>query len=190
MIQEPFTSCSRCRRLKLECKIDSNFKRIGKRSRNAEMERELAELRVQIANMTAANESLKAQLESVKRGSNSESAGGGDGGRASAASLSTDHLTGPSHEAVTSLLDLRAGFDGSGYMKNGNQFKRIEDVVLAADRISDLFNLWVNLEHWWEGAQLIDVKKGSLPSTILFFPSWTVTSRRTSTTRRLPCCSG
>ncbi|KAL1974360.1 hypothetical protein VTN31DRAFT_4564 [Thermomyces dupontii] len=111
------------------------------------MERELAELRVQIANMTAANESLKAQLESVKRGSNSESAGGGDGGRASAASLSTDHLTGPSHEAVTSLLDLRAGFDGSGYMKNGNQFKRIEDVVLAADRISDLFNLFFTFYH-------------------------------------------
>lgn len=149
VIQEPFTSCSRCRRLKLECKIESNFKRIGKRSRNAEMERELAELRVQIANVTAANESLKLQLESVKRVSNSEPAGGsgGDGGRTSAAPLSADHL-GPSHEAVTSLLDLRAGFDGSGYMKNGNKFKRIEDVVLAADRISDLFNLWVNFDRW------------------------------------------
>lgn len=45
VIQEPFTSCSRCNRLKLECKIESNFKRIGKRSKHAEMERELERLR-------------------------------------------------------------------------------------------------------------------------------------------------
>ncbi|KAI9817602.1 MAG: hypothetical protein M1826_001588 [Phylliscum demangeonii] len=34
---------------RLPCKIESNFKRVGKRSRNAEMERELAELRKRLA---------------------------------------------------------------------------------------------------------------------------------------------
>jgi hypothetical protein len=49
VIQEPFTACSRCHRLKLSCRIQENFKRVGKRSRNAEMEREIVELRRQIA---------------------------------------------------------------------------------------------------------------------------------------------
>lgn len=44
-MQEPFQSCSRCNRLKLECKIESNFKRIGKRSKHAEMEKEIERLR-------------------------------------------------------------------------------------------------------------------------------------------------
>lgn len=44
-MQDPFASCSRCRRLKLDCKIESNFKRVGKRSRHAEMEREIDRLR-------------------------------------------------------------------------------------------------------------------------------------------------
>ncbi|CAD6501405.1 BgTH12-01657 [Blumeria graminis f. sp. triticale] len=45
VIQDPFSHCSRCYRLKLECKIESNFKRVGKRSKHAEMEREIEQLR-------------------------------------------------------------------------------------------------------------------------------------------------
>ncbi len=37
--------CSRCNRLKLDCKIESNFKRVGKRSKHAEMEKEIEKLR-------------------------------------------------------------------------------------------------------------------------------------------------
>ncbi|KAI5288573.1 hypothetical protein KEM54_005105, partial [Ascosphaera aggregata] len=47
-------ACNECRqqkRLKLECKIEVNFKRIGKRTRNAEMEREIIDLRRQLAVM-------------------------------------------------------------------------------------------------------------------------------------------
>lgn len=44
-MQDPFQSCSRCNRLKLECKIESNFKRVGKRSKHAEMEKEIDKLR-------------------------------------------------------------------------------------------------------------------------------------------------
>lgn len=47
-----------------------------------------------------------------------------------------------SHEAVVSLLDLRSGFDGSNYMRNGNnQFKRIEDVIVLPERVTELFDL-------------------------------------------------
>src|ERR1700761_4840973 len=41
VVQDPFESCSRCKRLKLE----SNFKRVGKRSKHAEMEKEIEYLR-------------------------------------------------------------------------------------------------------------------------------------------------
>ncbi|KYK56769.1 hypothetical protein DCS_03775 [Drechmeria coniospora] len=49
VIQDPFQSCSRCNRLKLECKIENNFKRVGKRSKHAEMEKEIDRLRRNVA---------------------------------------------------------------------------------------------------------------------------------------------
>lgn len=55
--------------------------------------------------------------------------------------MSADQYMG-SHEAVASLLDLRSGFDGSSYLRNGNQqFKRIEDVIVVNERVTELFNL-------------------------------------------------
>ena len=45
LFKTPFTTCSRCNRLKLECKIESNFKRVGKRSKHAEMEKQIDRLR-------------------------------------------------------------------------------------------------------------------------------------------------
>ncbi|KAG7006876.1 hypothetical protein G7Y79_00012g032120 [Physcia stellaris] len=42
VIQEPtYIPCKRCQRLNLDCKIDANFRRVGKRHKNAEMEKEL-----------------------------------------------------------------------------------------------------------------------------------------------------
>jgi hypothetical protein len=131
VVQDPFTTCSRCRRLGLECKIESNFKRIGKRSRNAEMEREIIELRKQIAN---ANTSLKPQTASGNQDASSISTTIAPSGMA-------DQFMGP-HEAVASLLDLRSGFDGLNYIRNGSpQFKRIEDVMVVSDRVTELFGL-------------------------------------------------
>ncbi|OIW26075.1 N-terminal fungal transcription regulatory domain-containing protein [Coniochaeta ligniaria NRRL 30616] len=53
VVQEPFQSCSRCNRLKLDCKIESNFKRVGKRSKHAEMEKEIDKLRRAVHNAKA-----------------------------------------------------------------------------------------------------------------------------------------
>ncbi|KAN0069636.1 hypothetical protein V8E54_011942 [Elaphomyces granulatus] len=137
VVQDPFTTCSRCRRLGLECKIESNFKRIGKRSRNAEMEREIIELRKQIAN---ANASLKPQTASGNQDASSISTPMAPSGVA-------DQFMGP-HEAVASLLDLRSGFDGLNYIRNGSpQFKRIEDVMVVSDRVTELFGLFFTFYH-------------------------------------------
>lgn len=53
VVQDPFQSCSRCVRLKLDCKIESNFKRVGKRSKHAEMEKEIDKLRRNVARARA-----------------------------------------------------------------------------------------------------------------------------------------
>ncbi|QKX64017.1 uncharacterized protein TRUGW13939_11190 [Talaromyces rugulosus] len=45
IVQAPSAACSRCKRLNIECKVESSFKRISKRRRNAEMEKEIADLR-------------------------------------------------------------------------------------------------------------------------------------------------
>jgi hypothetical protein len=92
------------------------------------MEREIIELRKQIAN---ANTSLQSQATPGKQEAYQSPPG------ISAA----DQFMG-SHEAVASLLDLRSGFDGPSYMRNGShQFKRIEDVMVAAEGVGELFKL-------------------------------------------------
>ena len=143
--QDPWTDCSRCRRLKLDCKIESNFRRVGKRSRNAEMEREIIDLRKQIANQQAnstAPISQQQPLQSAHMTPKQESSHVSPAGAYHTPSvISSDQYMG-SQEAVASLLDLRSGFDGSNYMRNGNhQFKRIEDVIVVPEKVTELFNL-------------------------------------------------
>ncbi|KAE8146187.1 hypothetical protein BDV25DRAFT_163009 [Aspergillus avenaceus] len=155
VIQDPWSDCSRCRRLKLDCKIESNFKRIGKRSRNAEMEREIIELRKQIANAQSnASTSISQQqqapsLHSTQHTPKQESSAhvSPTGVYHTPSNMSSDQYAG-SHEAVASLLDLRSGFDGSSYMRNGmHQAKRIEDVVVSSERVSELFDLFFTFYH-------------------------------------------
>ncbi|KAJ9236480.1 transcriptional regulator family: Fungal Specific TF [Paecilomyces variotii] len=50
IVQVPSATCSRCRRLGIDCKVEPTFKRISKRRRNAEMEREIADLRQRLEN--------------------------------------------------------------------------------------------------------------------------------------------
>lgn len=146
--QDPWTDCSRCRRLKLDCKIESNFRRVGKRSRNAEMEREIIDLRKQIANNAQANNTTpisqqqQQPLQSAHVTPKQEPSHVSPAGAYQTPSvISSDQYMG-SQEAVASLLDLRSGFDGSNYMRNGNNpFKRIEDVIVVPEKVAELFNL-------------------------------------------------
>lgn len=54
--------------------------------------------------------------------------------------MSADQYMG-SQEAVASLLDLRSGFDGTNFMRNGGQIRRIEDVMVVPEKVAELFNM-------------------------------------------------
>ncbi|EEH10988.1 C6 zinc finger domain-containing protein [Histoplasma capsulatum G186AR] len=158
VIQEPFAACSRCGRLKLECKIESNFKRIGKRSRNAEMEREIIELRRQIANANAAANAQQQHQQhqhssSINQGPSSISTPFSSSQRniyQTSTGLSGSQYMG-SHEAVASLLDLRSGLDSSSFLRSSSSqvamAKRLEGVSLAPERVTDLFSQFFTFYH-------------------------------------------
>ncbi|KAJ9645505.1 hypothetical protein H2204_001085 [Knufia peltigerae] len=126
--QEPFQTCSRCKRLNLECKIEDNFKRVGKRSRNAEMEREIVELRKQVA--------------AQKSGTASKSNGGAQNGH-TGPNLAPTALGGFTQDAAAAgLLDLR-----EGKSPGRSIFKRLEDVTLTQDRVQELFQRFFTFQH-------------------------------------------
>ncbi|KAB8265169.1 hypothetical protein BDV32DRAFT_134995 [Aspergillus pseudonomiae] len=52
IVQTPADTCSRCKGLQIECKVEPSFTRVSKRRRNAEMEREIAGLRRRLATNT------------------------------------------------------------------------------------------------------------------------------------------
>lgn len=111
------------------------------------MEREIIELRKQIASGTAApgvtaqhaQQGIAAAGQLTPKQESSQVSPAGIYQTPSA--MSADQYMG-SQEAVASLLDLRSGFDGSNYMRNGSQqVKRIEDVMIVPEKMAELFNL-------------------------------------------------
>lgn len=140
VVQDPWTDCSRCRRLKLDCKIESNFKRVGKRSRNAEMEREILQLRKQIATGQPVSSLPQQPLAAGQITPKQESNRVSPAVYQTPSAMSADQYMG-SQEAVASLLDLRSGFDGANYLRSGGQVKRIEDVMVVPEKVVELFNL-------------------------------------------------
>ncbi|KAI9732901.1 MAG: hypothetical protein M1834_003841 [Cirrosporium novae-zelandiae] len=154
VVQDPFTDCSRCRRLKLECKIETNFKRVGKRSKNAEMEREIQELRARL-------QDLRTQLASQQAGSpvtpiTPAISNGIPDMQTQLHHPMSQHYMG-SHEAVAGLLDLKSGFNGptsgpTDIMRTPNggmiQLKRLDNnVALPDDRVNDLFHQFFTFYH-------------------------------------------
>ncbi|KAL8735365.1 MAG: hypothetical protein Q9166_000910 [cf. Caloplaca sp. 2 TL-2023] len=143
VVQIPtYQPCHRCKRLKLECKIDSSFKRVGKRSRNMEMEKEIHELRRQLATQqsspTAPSPSIKAPA--------SETASP----RISNIPSQLDQYI-DSEQAVNSLLNLRSGLDGDSQMRSPSgqvrPSRRLEGITLSADQVDDLFERFFTLFH-------------------------------------------
>ena len=126
-MQEPFTTCSRCNRLKLECKIESNFKRVGKRSKHAEMEKQIERLQrsLQQARIQGFQiddiEELDSPVANGTYSRNSQSYMGSD-------------------EAVSSLLHLKQG----GSYNMPRIAHNIEDVALTEEQINHLFG-----EFWF-----------------------------------------
>ncbi|MCJ1463102.1 hypothetical protein MMC07_001707 [Pseudocyphellaria aurata] len=176
VVQEPsYQACGRCQRLSLDCKIESNFKRVGKRSKNAEMEREIVELRKQLASQQASPAtqppSIKASLSTPVSPSMSQ------------LHSTLDQYMG-SQEAVASLMDLRSGLEGGSFLRSPNSqilpSRRIEDVVLLSDRIRDLFRHFFTVYHPF--LQILDPTKSPddyyQSSTLLFWMIVAVAARQ------------
>ncbi|KAJ5037526.1 uncharacterized protein L3040_007698 [Drepanopeziza brunnea f. sp. 'multigermtubi'] len=134
VVQDPFTPCSRCNRLKLDCKIESNFKRIGKRSRNAEMEREIERLR-RLLHRARAQGFICDEDEETESLSPLANA-------PSAYSLSRGNHQSfmGSEEAVSSLLRLKR----SGSHPLPHYAHELENVRLTEQSVHDLFR------HFWQ----------------------------------------
>ncbi|KAF2458306.1 hypothetical protein BDY21DRAFT_284409 [Lineolata rhizophorae] len=141
--EEPFEPCSRCKKQNLECRIDDNFQRVAKRSRHLEMEREIELLRQQ-------NQLLSGQMAGPP---NVSLVGSNPSHNTPNSAIYSGLPAGPeqflgSHEAAGSLLDLKQGIEGYGASPNARQLIRsLEDVVLAPDRIQELFVEYWNCYH-------------------------------------------
>ena len=125
----PFQPCNRCVKQKLNCVIHDGFKRVGKRNKNAAMEKEMSELKEKLA---AYEQGVLPSLAQPR--------------------LQTPHPTSESHTfapvyqhneeddsylqsqhqqvAASSLLDLRSG---------SPMFHSLEDVKLAPVQVNELF---------------------------------------------------
>ncbi|CZR67773.1 uncharacterized protein PAC_17672 [Phialocephala subalpina] len=57
VVESPFKACSRCRRLQKDCRVEREFKRVGKRDKYAAMQREIDDLRRQLKVATQASAS-------------------------------------------------------------------------------------------------------------------------------------
>ncbi|KAK0617855.1 hypothetical protein B0T17DRAFT_496431 [Bombardia bombarda] len=136
VVQDPFQSCSRCNRLKLSCKIESNFKRVGKRSKHAEMEKEIEKLRRAVQSAKAQgfvveqdDEDIHSQLQSPIVNSQ------------------YSHTRNPSlmgsDEAVSSLLHLKRG----GSYNLPRIVRELDDFRITEDDETQLFAEFFHCYH-------------------------------------------
>ncbi|EGD98208.1 Zn(II)2Cys6 transcriptional activator [Trichophyton tonsurans CBS 112818] len=195
VVQDPFTTCTRCHRLKLPCKIEANFRRIGKRSRNAEMEREIIELRRQVVSANANVQFLAQQQQQQQQHLNMPAASHLPVPSSMPYSPSTSSMRPQQadqasadymkpHEAVASLLDLKSGGD---YLRSppGNiiDVRRLEDVTVPLDRTAELFTRFFTYYHPF--LPLLEIQKTPDEyydtSPLLFWTILAVASRRYQT---------
>ena len=144
VVQEPFQSCSRCNRLKLDCKIESNFKRIGKRSKHAEMEKEIERLRRTVHLAKAQGFALDEDDEAIPSAIHSAMQ---SQLQSPVVASQYTHTRNPSlmgsDEAVSSLLHLKRG----GSYALPRIARELDDFRLTEDEESQLFSQFFNYYH-------------------------------------------
>ena len=110
---------------------------MGKRVKNAEMERELLELRRQLATQVSSSPAGQ-QLHYVNETRPSPTLSA-----PIRIPSALDQYMG-SEEAVASLLDLKSGQDGGSFLRSPNgqvrPSRRLENVLLTEERIIDLYH--------------------------------------------------
>ncbi|OGE54485.1 hypothetical protein PENARI_c006G12136 [Penicillium arizonense] len=147
IVQTPAASCSRCRRLGIECKIEQSFKRISKRRHNAEMEKEIADLRRRLGNGSDLEQTAEQELH--------ESHGGDDLSRCSedvfarrdsAAVDRSRPVSVPieTHPSVATPLTMKR--DGSIISQDEGHW-RLEDISISKARIARLYDQYFTYYH-------------------------------------------
>jgi transcriptional regulatory protein LEU3 len=135
--QDPFVSCSRCQKQSLRCVIEPNFKRVGKRNRNAEMEKEMEYLRDRLAMYEGQSTPNQPLLNAPQQALDNHSFTPGSAPKTEDdAFLQTQHT----QVAATSLLDLRSGSPKHFVLGNG-------EVRLVNSEVAELFVEYFNLYH-------------------------------------------
>ncbi|KAK8151663.1 hypothetical protein BKA80DRAFT_244540 [Phyllosticta citrichinensis] len=159
VVQDPFTPCSRCRKQNLTCQVSANFKRIGKRSRHAEMEREAIDLKARVKELEDREMQLRQQLASLgvsltpssgfsaapppqalPAHDNTETQPSMFQSFLGAQQQQQPQYTGGSHdEAVSSLVSLKHGFGGGTYESAGrNHAYNLGPVYVTEQQAEDL----------------------------------------------------
>jgi hypothetical protein len=136
--QDPFKACDRCTKQNLKCVIEPNFKRVGKRNRNAEMEREMEQLRERLAvyeGRPVLPGHHQPTLNAPQPTSDAHAfAHGAVHTEEDDAFLQTQHQ----QVAATSLLDLRSG---------SPMFHSLGEVRLSPVQVNELFQEYFDNYH-------------------------------------------
>ncbi|KAF7902509.1 hypothetical protein EAF00_002412 [Botryotinia globosa] len=140
VVQNPYSTCGRCQRLKLECKIEHNFKRVGKRTKHAEMEKQME----RYEQLIARQEQLIARARHQGFVYDDEELGSPvTNSSVYQHSRNQSYIGGGSDEAVSSLLHLKQG----GSYKVPQYARQIENVGLTQDAIDHLFADFFQFYH-------------------------------------------
>ncbi|KAK7725424.1 hypothetical protein SLS57_003901 [Botryosphaeria dothidea] len=185
VVQDPFTPCSRCRKQNLSCQVSANFKRVGKRSRHAEMEREAIDLKSRVKELEQREFELKQQLSAlgVTPAANLSIAGPHaiqqENGQStmfqnllSNGQQQTQYSGGTHDDAVSSLVSLKQGFGGAGAFDRNHAYN-LGAVYLNTEHAEELFREY--FAHYHRFLPLLDPNQGvevyMNQSKVLF---WTV----------------
>ncbi|OJJ43418.1 hypothetical protein ASPZODRAFT_146133 [Penicilliopsis zonata CBS 506.65] len=148
----PAAACSRCRRLNIECKVEPSFKRISKRRRNAEMEKEIADLRRRLAN---GEQPAAGDLHASDELSQCSDEVFCPPDSAISNRIRTVSVPIEAHHSIPTPLTMRR--DGSIVSQDDNLW-RLEDVSLSKIRVARLFERFFQFYHPF--LPLLDPQKG------------------------------
>ncbi|KAJ5547696.1 transcriptional regulator family: Fungal Specific TF [Penicillium frequentans] len=135
IVQTPAAACSRCRRLGIDCKVEQSFKRISKRRRNAEMEKEIADLRRQLKpnpehEQTGEHHTGDEMSQASEEGFRRRESSAMDRSRPVSVPIET-------HPSMSTPLTMQRS--GSILSQDDNTPWRLEDVTLSRARVARLF---------------------------------------------------
>ncbi|KAJ5407594.1 transcriptional regulator family: Fungal Specific TF [Penicillium cosmopolitanum] len=144
IVQTPAAACSRCRRLGIDCKVEQSFKRISKRRRNAEMEKEIADLRRKLATNPSDQEGPADGHVGDDLSQCSEEA---FARRDSAAVDRPRPVSVPIEPHPSMATPLTMQRDGSILSQDESTPWRLEDISLSRARVSRLYEQYFNYYH-------------------------------------------